>query len=182
MMTSSHSPRPRQRPASRPVGDDPDDPPTTDSGITRVPLEPLRPAQPAMPSFEEMKRNVLEREAAERRLRRQTLPPHKGPGRPPNLPPLTPPPPRQAPERWLDVEETARRLHISERKVYYLIREGKLRAVNMAKRLWRIRESALHEYLEQCERETQTALSLDMGLTPGRANRMRPAKPRRPGA
>lgn len=51
-------------------------------------------------------------------------------------------------ETYLYVQSVARRLKCSERTVYRLIQEGKLRAIRVGGRALRIPETAFIEYLE----------------------------------
>jgi excisionase family DNA binding protein len=78
-------------------------------------------------------------------------------------------------ETWLPVTVVAKRLGISRRRAYSLIHEGSLEAVNFGERLWRVAESELLRFMEQCHRRTQEELGLDLGVGTGRADR----KPRR---
>ncbi len=51
-------------------------------------------------------------------------------------------------DTYLYVQHVARRLKCSERTVYRLIQEGKLRAIRVGGRALRIPEKAFNEYLE----------------------------------
>jgi len=53
-------------------------------------------------------------------------------------------------KRWLKVHEVARLLSISLRRAYYLIEEGRIPHINMGRRMIRVREDALLEFMAEC--------------------------------
>lgn len=74
---------------------------------------------------------------------------------------------------WLTVHVAARRLGISRRRVYTLIYEGRIAAINFGERLWRINERELLRYMAACKQRCREELGLDLGLGSGRADRPR---------
>lgn len=76
-------------------------------------------------------------------------------------------------ENWLPVTAIAKRMGISRRRVYTLIQEGRIPAVNFGERLWRVRERDLLRYMEHCGRRSLEERGLDLGITGGRADRIR---------
>lgn len=58
--------------------------------------------------------------------------------------------------RFLTLDDVAEVLNISMSQTYALVRSGSLKAMKIGGRgVWRVEESALEDYIEQCYAETE---------------------------